>query len=857
MTTSELPVHGGNVRAMAQNLGCAPEEILDFSSSLNPLGPPQWLRPVVARALAGTARYPEPRSEGLRRRAAARLGLAPENVVAGNGSSELLYALPRVCREMGLGRAVLPGPCYGDYARACAAAGLKVETLTLGPEDNFALDWAALAARLEKPALVMLGQPGNPAGVLLDPERVLEMAESRRSSFFLVDEAFADFVPGLFRLATVMRPNLFVLHSLTKFYAVPGLRLGLGYGSAGICAALSALLPDWSVNALAQAVGEKALEDEEYARRTVAAVAELRDRLHDDLAGLGLTVFPGQANYLLCQCRSMDAFALQERLLSSRILIRNCANYTGLDARYFRVAVRSAGENERLVAALSGILAPERPRPAVSRRTPAIMVQGLSSNAGKSVLTAALCRIFLQDGLTAAPFKAQNMSLNSYVTRDGGEMGRAQVLQAQACRLDPDVRMNPVLLKPNSDTGSQVIVLGKPVGNMGVARYIRFKPEIFQTITRAYDELAATAQVMVLEGAGSPAEVNLKSHDVVNMAMARHAGAKVLLAGDIDRGGVFASFVGTMEVMEEWERALVAGFIVNRFRGRQELLGDAMDYVRRFTGVQTLGVVPFIENLGLPEEDSVTFKQSRPKIRDAAVRIAAVDLPHISNFTDLDALGMEPDVSLIIARRPEDLKGADAVILPGSRNVFADLNHLWASGMAQALVSSAAEMVGICGGMQMLGTAITDPAQVESEGRVGRPLGLLPLATEMAVDKVLCQVRGVFLPTGQEVRGYEIHHGQTRVLVGPVEPVMARAEGTVMGWGRPDGMVWGTYLHGVFDADEFRRFFLDRLRRRKGMQPLGAVQVAYDLEEALDRLAAVVRQGLDMERIYGLLANQG
>ena len=853
---ADLTAHGGNVRLAARTLGCPVSEILDFSANINPLGPPPWLRPVVARALGQAVHYPQPRAQSLCAAAAGRLGLDAAQVVAGNGSSELLYALPRVVRAMGLWRAILPVPCYGDYDRACRAAGLAVDTLTLRPEDDFALDWNLLAARLVEPALVILGQPGNPAGNLLDPARIVAMADQYPDSFFLVDEAFADFVPDLLRLSRTLRPNVFVLHSLTKFYALPGLRLGLGYGPAQVCAALADLLPDWSVNTLAQAVGEEALEDVDYAARTVDLVTGLREELSAGLTGLGLRVWPGSANYLLCRSATMSAAELQERLLSRRILIRDCANYSGLDERYFRVAVRPAGDNRRLLAALADIVTSARPagrERARKKPTPAIMLQGLSSNAGKSVLTAALCRIFLQDGLSPAPFKAQNMSLNSYVTREGGEMGRAQVLQAQACRLEPDVRMNPVLLKPNSSTGSQVIVLGRPVANMSVGQYIRYKPTVFSTITTAYDELAATARVMVLEGAGSPAEVNLKSHDVVNMAMARHAGARVLLAGDIDRGGVFASFVGTMEVMEEWERALVAGFIINRFRGRQDLLGDAIDYVRRFTGADTLGVVPFLPNLGLPEEDSVSFKEGGSGRRGGELRLAAIDLPHISNFTDLDALGLEPDVELRIARQPGDLDGVDAIILPGSRNVFTDLEYLWTTGLARAVLGSSAEIVGVCGGLQMLGRRIDDPDQVESGGRSAHPLGLLPLDTEMAVDKVLCQAGAVFLPTGEKVRGYEIHHGRTVVGAGGVEPGMVRAAGEAIGWGRPDGLVWGTYLHGVFDDDRFRRSFLDRLRTRKGLAPLRSVQVAYDLEAALDRLADVVRNSLDMERIYRLL----
>ncbi len=343
-----------------------------------------------------------------------------------------------------------------------------------------------------------------------------------------------------------------------------------------------------------------------------------------------------------------------------------------------RIAVRTAEENERLCHALQDALGVTRK--SVGRRMkPAVMLQGTSSNAGKSIMAAAFCRILLQDGYSVAPFKAQNMSLNSYVTRDGGEMGRAQVVQAQACRIDPDVRMNPILLKPSSDTGAQVILMGKPVGNMDVNTYIRYKPEAFTAVKEAYDSLASEHDVIILEGAGSPAEVNLKHHDIVNMTMARYARSPVILVGDIDRGGVFASFIGTMEVLAEWERALVAGFVINRFRGDKSLLDDAINYVERYTGRPTFGVVPYLQDLGLPEEDSVTFKSGpKEETRPAGdvVEIALIDLPHISNFTDFDSLRLEPDVHLSIVREPRDMGHPDVVILPGSKNVIGDLDYL-------------------------------------------------------------------------------------------------------------------------------------------------------------------------------------
>ena len=389
--------------------------------------------------------------------------------------------------------------------------------------------------------------------------------------------------------------------------------------------------------------------------------------------------------------------------------MRVCDNFAGLDGRFFRVAVRTAQENGRLCRALRKALGCAG-KPA-ARRTPVIMFQGTGSNAGKSILAAALCRILLQDGVRVAPFKAQNMSLNSFVTRDGGEMGRAQVVQAQACRIDPDVRMNPVLLKPNSDTGSQVIVLGKPIGNMDFWEYTRDRTPPFAAAKESFDSLAAEYDAIVMEGAGSPGEVNLKKRDIVNMNMALYAEAPVLIVGDIDRGGVYASFIGTMEVLSERERALVKGFVVNRFRGQEAFLAEAHEYVLRHTGRPVIGVVPYLRDLGLPEEDSVSFKDGLIDGRVPAgehVEIAVIDLPHISNFTDFDPLRIEPDVRLRVVRNPAELDTPDAVILPGSKNVIGDLAELQSCGMAQKIGELAregrTEIIGLCGGLQILGT---------------------------------------------------------------------------------------------------------------------------------------------------------
>ncbi|MBQ6473389.1 MAG: cobyric acid synthase, partial [Victivallales bacterium] len=521
-----------------------------------------------------------------------------------------------------------------------------------------------------------------------------------------------------------------------------------------------------------------------------------------------------------------------------RIAVRPCADYAGLDERYFRVAVRSAEDNARLLAACqAGFPA------VVSHRRPALMLQGTCSNAGKSVLCAAFCRILLQDGFSVAPFKAQNMSLNSYVTPDGGEIGRAQAVQAEACRLDPDVRMNPILLKPDSDLGSQVVVLGHPIGNYRVRDYFRKKRELWGQVTEAYDSLSAEHDCIVLEGAGSPGEINLKGADVVNMRMARHAEAAVLLVGDIDRGGVYASFLGAFQTFEPWERRLLHGFLVNKFRGDPTLLAEAHAWLERMTDRPVLGVIDYQPDLGLPEEDSVNFSFVRPVARDErTLDVALIALGHTANFTDFAPLEAEPDVRLRIVHSVSELGTPDLLILPGSKNVPGDMAALEASGLAAAIRSFPGPVVAICGGLQMLGQACHDPLALES-GVVHTPcLGLLPFETTLRREKTVRRT-SARLPDGTAVFGYEIHHGETISDLPPIVADDGRAVGFV------SGRFFATYLHGVFDDDSFRRSYLDGIRALKGWPPRQLL-VHYGLEESLDRLATHVRSRVDMGALY-------
>jgi adenosylcobyric acid synthase len=504
----------------------------------------------------------------------------------------------------------------------------------------------------------------------------------------------------------------------------------------------------------------------------------------------------------------------------------------------------------------------------------AIMVQGTASNVGKSIIVTGLCRIFRQDGYRVAPFKSQNMALNSFVTAGGGEMGRAQVLQAQACGLAPQVEMNPVLLKPTGNAASQVIVLGKPVGNMSARDYhLGRNMELLKIIEGTLARLHREHEIIVIEGAGSPAEVNLKDRDITNMRIARLEQAPVLLAADIDRGGALASVVGTLALLEPEEEQLVRGIIINKFRGDRSLLEPALEFLERRTGKPVLGVLPYL-TLRLPEEDSVCLEETG-RTGPAEIEIAVVYLPRISNFTDFDPLALEPGVRVRYVKEGEGLGEPDLIIIPGTKNTTEDLLYLYETGHAAAIRQASARGVpvcGLCGGYQMMGRELHDPEHTESTRDELPGLGLLDAVTTFAADKVLAQAEGQLCSggpllgqfAGEQVTGYEIHMGRT-VLgaeAGPFLKVTRRS-------GRPasgedgavaaSGLAWGTYFHGIFDNDRFRAGLLNWLRRRRGLGgPAGpGLSSQALLEQELDRLADECRAGLDMKAIYALLELPG
>jgi adenosylcobyric acid synthase len=501
----------------------------------------------------------------------------------------------------------------------------------------------------------------------------------------------------------------------------------------------------------------------------------------------------------------------------------------------------------------------------------AVAILGTGSDVGKSLIAAGLCRLFYRAGVHVAPFKAQNMSNNSFVTLDGKEIGRAQALQAQACGLDPQADMNPILLKPESDRRAQVVVQGKVCSTSDAQEYFQQHNELAQRVRESYDRLAAHHTVIVIEGAGSAAEMNLRDRDLANWFSVEHADAKVLLVADIDRGGVFAQVIGTLDLLSPHERKRVLGIVINKFRGDAALFADGVSFIEQRTGLPVLGVLPFLRDLALEQEDSLDIERRRHKpFATDHVNIGVILLPRMSNFTDFDQLAAEEDVILRYVADPRELDGADVVMIPGTKNTIEDFQYLRQTGFTDPIrehVAQRREVVGICGGYQMLGRSIADPEGVEAGG-IAEGMGFLDVTTRLLKKKVTLRieaeslhlndgpapsVRGYFIHMGETERGHESPCFRIQAVIG-VSDHQERTVGDLMeGAVSADGMVWGTYIHGIFDRPAFRRAWLNRVRQRRGLPSVSVEQsegITQRLSAELDRWADHLEQHVNVGLIF-------
>lgn len=548
--------------------------------------------------------------------------------------------------------------------------------------------------------------------------------------------------------------------------------------------------------------------------------------------------------------------------MTSIVLIGNASSFIDSEGRI--VTPRGYAAKYVTGPVVTEIFSEQEPLP----RPAAVMFCGTASDVGKSIVTSGFCRCLVRRGIAVAPFKSQNMSLNSYVTPEGGEIGRAQAVQAQACDINPHTDMNPVLLKPNSDTGSQVIVQGRPVSNMSAVEYDAYKPTAYEKVRESYGRLRQAYEFIVIEGAGSISEINLKKNDIANLKIAVMARCPVILVADIDRGGVFAQIVGTIELLEPLERSYVKGIIINKFRGDVDILMPGIDFIEQRTGIPVLGVLPWFSDISLPAEDSVALGQRSKVISIMAglkkIHIGVLKLPRISNFTDFDPLQNEPDVLLSYVEVPEQLEGLDILIIPGSKSTIADLYFLMERGLYDRIRDFKGHIIGICGGFQMLGTTVLDPDGVESAIKEAQGLNLLPATTVLMLEKETHQALTYLDEAGLLVApecngvmtGYEIHMGVTTLDAGvrPFSRIFRRGTVSVSvedGAVSSDGRVFGTYLHGLFENSRFLEIYLNSIRLEKGM-PLRRGVSKKPLQDPFDQLAEQFEKHLDLPRILSI-----
>jgi adenosylcobyric acid synthase len=870
-TEYTLLEHGGRIRVAAQCYGIPEKNWLDLSTGINPNG---WPVPAVPQEV--WQRLPQDDDELT---AAAQSYYGTTALLPVAGSQAAIQALPRLRAPC---RVAVVAPSYAEHAHAWRQHGHQVTPMSA----------AEILQVGDEVQVVLIVNPNNPSGKLFTRDELICLHEklAARGGWLVVDEAFMDATPEHSLASMSPRAGLIALRSVGKFFGLAGARVGFVLAEQALLDTLAALLGPWPLAAPSRYVTTLVLRDSAWQQTARHTLAQASQRLAELLTQHGLPPAGGCALFQWV-CRD-DAAQVHEQLAQRGILTRLYDEPRSVrfglprdEAEWGRLAdalnrnpsqppLLRGGAGSALPLTAEGSLrssgaptgvplagvrgswrgfAQHEQSKKPSART--LMIQGTTSDAGKSTLVAALCRWLVRQGIAVAPFKPQNMALNSAVTPDGGEIGRAQAVQAQAARLAPHTDMNPVLLKPNSDTGAQVIIHGRAIGNMEALEYHHYKSTARAAVLESHARLSAQYQIVVVEGAGSPAEINLRAGDIANMGFAEAVDCPVILVADIDRGGVFAHLVGTLALLSESEQARVAGFVINRFRGDLALLQPGLDWLEQRTGKPVLGVLPYLHGLHLEAEDALPSPASgRGAGGEGKLRIVVPMLPHISNHTDFDPLRLHPQIEFSFVPIGEPLPSADLIILPGSKSVRSDLASLRAAGWDAALkqhLRYGGKLIGICGGLQVLGQHIHDPLGIEGEAGSSTALGLLELETTLAAEKQLRNVRGTLSLENAPVSGYEIHAGVSSgaALQHPALQLAHGADGAIS----DDGQILATYLHGLFDSAEA----CNALLRWAGLCEVQTPDYCARCEADLERLADAVEQHLDTAKLRELFAMSG
>ena len=879
-------LHGNETMQLLEYYKCTRpvKNIIDFSSNINANGPFTGLLTELNRHLKCIATYPQEHQYAQLRENLAQIEeLLPNHIVLGNGANQLIYYAVVLARELGIKRALIPMPSYSEYEYASQIYKMQIERFTVFSLFNQSNE-KSMKNLLHTPSIVFLANPNNPTGESINTAHIYECLEQYKDSFFVIDESFVDFRPENSFLTNAIKEklpdNLILIKSFTKFYGVPGLRLAYAIASEKISRDLHSYLPTWSVGTLPLAAGlyiSKAQQNRDMAwldyNQKSRAHSHKWNQLFCERLNISskLECFPSQANFHLLHFSHLTnqewgGYQIGRKLAQDYgIVIRPCFNFHGLDENIARIAIRNDKMNEHLIECIHELLQEKSPQKTIvskhkkKLRIPRLMFQGTGSNVGKTMFVAAFVRHLTNEGFRVAPFKAQNMSLNSYVSYKGEEMAVAQMIQARAARISPDARMNPILLKPTSNQSSKVIVLGNCTHTMNAKEYEKYKMSLFSQVIQTYRSLEEEFDFIVIEGAGSPAEVNLMQTDLGNMQLAKAVDSPVILIGDIDKGGVFAALLGTLHIFNEEERKLVMGYVINKFRGDPSLLESAFEYIKDRSSKEHLGTVPYT-NIELPQEDSVNFHEKFKPRQNALLHIGLVEFPYLSNFTDFECLLEIEEVSvhIINEKSKEKLYNMHAIILPGTHQSMQALHFLKETGIAQIIADIAEnhrqiEIIGICGGLQVLGHNIYDEKSIESHTKQSAALGLLEIDTHFVPKKTLTNLKEVtHKASNTRIDAYEIHYGQIKILSENVLPIFSYTinQDYILGVECQEKNVWGTFLHGIFENTEFLNFLLNALAKRNELNVHFALQSTHEsFESKIDKWTEHITQHVDIKKI--------